>query len=49
MSKQALIATVEPYTRFIRVERDKLLSVQEQLDEVSVALQDLRSQIHALT
>jgi small GTP-binding protein len=48
-STQEIREAIEPYTRFIRVERDKLLSVQEQLDEVSVALQDLRSQIHALT
>lgn len=48
-STQEIREAIEPYTRFIRVERDKLVGVQGQLDEVSVALRDLRSQIHALT
>ena len=47
-STQEIREAIEPYTRFIRVERDKLVGVQGQLDEVSVALRDLHSQIHAL-
>ena len=47
-STQEIREAIEPYTRFIRVERDKLDQIDGQLDQVEVMLKQLRSQIHAL-
>ena len=47
-STQEIREAIEPYTRYIRLERDKLQDVQRQLDETAVALRDIHSQIHAM-
>jgi hypothetical protein len=47
-STQRIREAIEPYTRFVRTERDKLRAVQQSLDEDGRELRNLAAQIEAL-
>lgn len=47
-SVQDIREAVAPYTRFIRVEQDKLTLLSQELDAVALEVRQLRSQLHAL-
>ncbi len=47
-SLQDIREAVAPYTRFIRVEQDKLVQLDQELDGVALEVRQLRSQLHAL-
>ena len=47
-SVQEIREAVAPYTRFIRVEQDKLTLLSQELDTVALEVKQLRSQLYAL-
>jgi uncharacterized protein YukE len=47
-SRQAMQEAIQPYTRFIRNEREKLTTIAGNLDEVEQEMRTLRAKIDAL-
>lgn len=47
-SRQAMQEAIQPYTRFIRNEREKLTGITGSLDEIELEMRTLRAQIEAL-
>jgi small GTP-binding protein len=45
---QAIREAISPYTRFIRVEFDKLTALQQELDTIARTVRHIQSQLHAL-
>jgi hypothetical protein len=47
-SEQAMQEAIQPYTRFIRTEREKLTSIASDLTKIEQEMRTLRARIEAL-